>query len=458
MIPRMAGAARRWLVRLAFALQMAWHGVLAWPLRSVLTVLGVGIGVASVISLMAIGEGAREAVVQQFERLGSNVIVIKAEDPKVQLDPAEAATLVERVPSLEAATPILRKSLPVRWRWTRGSLPVLGVSAEYAQVRGLDLLSGRFFNDFHVSQRLHVAVLGYEVARGLLNGRDPTGHSLTVGGQEFRIMGVLAPRPGDPQEVDRSILIPYTLAEELMQRNDADEIWVKARSPEEAQLAVAQLGRIFRRQLGLDQSAPTPAGAPGPGGPAQGGGPVGAPPGALEVVPGGAAPVKPPAPPGGGAPQAGSPLPSGQELLSITNMNQMVQEADRANRVMTLLLGGMAAVSLLVGGLGIMNIMLVAVAERTGEIGLRRALGAKQGDLVAQFLLEALLLSAIGAVAGVAAGLWGSHLFTRYGFETVVTAQAVQVAVLVALGSGLVFGVYPALSAAALEPVEALRR
>ncbi|MBX5464645.1 MAG: ABC transporter permease [Clostridia bacterium] len=451
MLRRVAGTARRALVRMAFALQVAWHGVLARPLRSVLTVLGVGIGVASVIGLMAIGEGARQAVVRQFERLGSNVIVIKAEDPNVHLDPAEAATLVERVPSLEAATPILTKSLAVRWRWSRGSLPVLGVSAEYVRVRGLDLLSGRFFNDFHVRRRLHVAVIGYELARGLLNGRDPVGYSLTVSGQEFRIMGVLAPRPGDPQEVDRSILIPYTLAEELMQRNDADEIWVKARSPEEAQLAVAQLGRIFRRQLGLDQSAP----APGPGGP---GGPGGLPAGAVPAGPGGGAPVRPPAPPGGGASQAGSPLPAGRELLSITNLNQMIREADRANRVMTLLLGGMAAVSLLVGGLGIMNIMLVAVAERTGEIGLRRALGAKRGDLVTQFLLEALLLSAAGAAAGVGAGLWGSRLFARYGFETVVTPEAVQVAVLVALGSGLVFGVYPALSAAALEPVEALRR
>ncbi|MDI3317325.1 MAG: ABC transporter permease [Bacillota bacterium] len=451
---RTAGRLRGWGVRLAFALQMAWHGVLAWPLRSLLTVLGVGIGVASVISLMAIGEGARQAVVRQFERLGSNVVVVRAENPNVHLDPAEAASLLERVPSLEAATPILRKSLPVRWRWTRGSLPVLGASADYARVRGLELVSGRFFTGFHVSRRVHVAVIGYQLARGLLNGRDPVGRSLTVGGQEFRIMGVFAPRPGDPQDVDRSVVIPYTLAEDLMERTDADEIWAKARSPEEAQLAVAQLGRIFRRQLGLDQSAPTPA--PG-GSPAtsEPGGPAGSAP--APVKPGPVAP--PPGPPARPGPaQPGLALPSGQELLSITDMNQMVQEADRANRVMTLLLGGMAAVSLLVGGLGIMNIMLVAVTERTGEIGLRRALGAKQGDLVAQFLLEALLLSGTGALAGVAAGIWGSQLFTRYGLEAAVTAQAVQVAVSVALGCGLVFGIYPALSAASLEPVEALRR
>ena len=136
----------------------------------------------------------------------------------------------------------------------------------------------------------------------------------------------------------------------------------------------------------------------------------------------------------------------------------MVEEADKANRVMTLLLGGIAAVSLLVGGLGIMNIMLVAVTERTKEIGVRRALGAKQGDLLVQFLLEALYLSGIGAVAGVAAGIWGTNIFSQYGFETAISLQAIQISTLVALGAGLLFGVYPAISASSVPPVEALRR
>ncbi|MGI5858362.1 MAG: ABC transporter permease, partial [Tepidanaerobacteraceae bacterium] len=129
-----------------------------------------------------------------------------------------------------------------------------------------------------------------------------------------------------------------------------------------------------------------------------------------------------------------------------------------ANRVMTLLLGGIAAVSLLVGGLGIMNIMLVAVTERTQEIGVRRALGAKQTDLLIQFLLEALYVSGIGAIAGTAGGIWGLNAFARHGFQTAISFDAIKIAVVVALTSGLLFGIYPAVSASSVPPIEALRR
>ena len=146
-----------------------------------------------------------------------------------------------------------------------------------------------------------------------------------------------------------------------------------------------------------------------------------------------------------------------EEGMTITNLNQLVDELDQANRIMTLLLGGIAAVSLLVGGLGIMNIMLVAVTERTSEIGVRRALGAKQIDLLAQFLLEALYVSIIGVIAGIAVGVWGLSMFANYGFQTAISFEAIRIAALVALGSGLLFGVYPAVSASSLPPVEALR-
>ena len=147
-----------------------------------------------------------------------------------------------------------------------------------------------------------------------------------------------------------------------------------------------------------------------------------------------------------------------QDLITITNLNQLVQEADQANRVMTLLLGGIAAVSLLVGGLGIMNIMLVAVTERTQEIGVRRALGAKQLDLLVQFLLEALYVSGIGAIAGTAGGIWGLNVFARHGFQTAISFDAIKIAIVVALTSGLLFGIYPAVSASSVPPIEALRR
>ncbi|NLM52347.1 MAG: FtsX-like permease family protein [Firmicutes bacterium] len=427
-------------IRFWFSAQMAGHGILVNPLRSALTVLGVAIGVASVVSLMGIGEGARQAVVSQFESLGANVIVVKAMEPVAEFAPEFAAELEEIVPQLKQITPVVYGEATVRWRRDRGIAQILGVNNKFPEIRDHDLVSGHFFSNLHVEQRSPVAVLGYNVASGLLGGRSPVGQTLTLDGRTFRIIGVLAPKgPQQAEGIDDKIVIPYTTALRMTEKKTVPEIWGKAGSALEADLATVQLGRIIARNLGLDAKAPTtkPAGE--------------------EDV---AVPVEEPVPPMEEEPdddkQLG--LKTGKDLVTITNLNQLVQEADKANRVMTLLLGGIAAVSLLVGGLGIMNIMLVAVTERTKEIGVRRALGAKQGDLLTQFMLEALYLSGIGAVAGVAAGVWGANLFARYGFETAISFQAIQIAVGVAIAAGLLFGVYPAISASSVPPVEALRR
>lgn len=441
----------RW-TRFWFSALMAGHGVLANPLRSALTILGVAIGVASVVSLMGIGEGARQSVVRQFESLGSDVVVIKAHEPAVEFQPEEAAELVERVQGLQLATPVVQTKAAMRWRRARGIADLVGVNEQFPEVRDHPLVSGHFFTKWHVEQRSPVAVLGFNVGAGLMGGRDPVGQTFTLDGTTFRIVGVLAPKgKGQGEGIDDKILIPYTSAQRIAKKKTVEEIWAKAGSSQEADLAVVQLGRIFRRKLGLDQSAPTPVspGSQEAEGPAAefGGKPV-----PTRIMR--AKPAGPPAPEQKPTPG----LASGKDLITITNLNQLVNEADKANRVMTLLLGGIAAVSLLVGGLGIMNIMLVAVTERTSEIGVRRALGAKQGDLLAQFLLEALYLSGIGAIAGVAAGIWGVNVFSQYGFETVISLQAIEIASGVALAAGLLFGVYPAISASSVPPVEALRR
>jgi len=431
------------MVRFWFAAQMAGHGILSNPLRSALTILGVAIGVASVVTLMGIGEGARLAVIEQFESLGQNVIVVKAEAPALEFQPEEAGELLERVDSLKLATPVVHTEGVVRWRRARGSMELLGVNEQFPLVRDHPLLAGHFFTKWHVQQRSPVAVLGYNVGVGLMRGRNPVGQTLSIEGRTYRIVGVLSAKgAGNAEGIDDKIIIPYTAAQRIARKKTVEEIWAKADSREEANLAVAQLGRIYRRKLGLDQSAPTVA-PPGSGKP--------------ETPPGSTEPIKEPI----DRPEPEPPNPvleTGKELITITNLNQLVREADRANWVMTLLLGGIAAVSLLVGGLGIMNIMLVAVAERTGEIGVRRALGAKQGDLVTQFLLEALYLSGIGVVAGVSVGLWGANLFAQRGFDTVVSLKSVTIATMVALGSGLLFGVYPAVSASSVPPAEALRK
>lgn len=430
--------------RLWFAARMAAHGILAHPLRSALTILGVTIGVTSVVSLMGIGEGARQAVVAQFESLGSNVIAIKANDPSVEFDPDEVPDLVERVDGMDMATPVVYTKAVMRWRRARGTVDIVGVNSKFPNIRDHELISGHFFTALHTSQRSPVVVLGYNMGSGLMGGRNPVGQVISLNGITFRIVGVLAPKgPGKAGDIDDKIVIPYTTALKIAEKKTIAEIWGKAETPLKADLAVVQLGRIFKRKLGLDQSAPTTLG--------NGGGSEG-----EEIVEGSMEPMQevegPPR-------EMDNPIiPGGEDLISITNLNQLVREADQANRVMTLLLGGIAAVSLLVGGLGIMNIMLVAVTERTQEIGVRRALGAKQTDLLIQFLLEALYVSGIGAIAGTAGGIWGLNAFARHGFETAISFDAIKIAVVVALSSGLLFGIYPAVSASSVPPIEALRR
>jgi len=433
------------LIRWWFTAKMAAHGIMANTLRSCLTVLGVAIGVASVVSLMGIGEGARQSVVEQFESLGSNVIEIKAQNPSVEFEPELAEELVERVNGMDMATPVIHTKATMKWRRARGNVDIIGVNADFAKIRDHDLMSGHFFSDLHVKQRSPVAVLGYNIGVGLMNGRNPVGQTFILDGKTYRILGVLEKKgPNSAEAIDDKIIIPYSSSMKIADKKKVDQIWGKANSSEEADLVVVQLGRIFRRRLGLDQLAPVMGSSNGKEENGEGG----------EFMEGevmddvdSPKPSNKPEIPG-----------SGEELVTITSLNKLVKEADNANRVMTLLLGGIAAVSLLVGGLGIMNIMLVAVTERTEEIGLRRAIGAKQLDLLFQFILEALYVSAIGAIAGIALGVWGLGVFSKYGFQTAVSFQAIKIATLVALASGLLFGVYPAVSASSLPPVQALKR
>jgi len=209
------------MVRFWFAAQMAGHGILSNPLRSALTILGVAIGVASVVTLMGIGEGARLAVIEQFESLGQNVIVVKAEAPALEFQPEEAGELLERVDSLKLATPVVHTEGVVRWRRARGSMELLGVNEQFPLVRDHPLLAGHFFTKWHVQQRSPVAVLGYNVGVGLMRGRNPVGQTLSIEGRTYRIVGVLSAKgAGNAEGIDDKIIIPYTAAQRIARKKD----------------------------------------------------------------------------------------------------------------------------------------------------------------------------------------------------------------------------------------------
>jgi len=434
------------LVRVYFTAKMALNGLTSNLLRTFLTVLGILIGVASVVSLMGIGEGARRTVVEQFESLGKNVVIIKSNQPALNFQPEEYVELLDRVDGLEHATSVVNTESKIRWRRSRGELEVLGVNEQYPIIRDHDLVDGNFFSSLHVKQRSPVVVLGYNVAISLLNGRSPVGQSMTIDGISYRIVGVLSQKgEGKGEDIDNKVVIPYTSAMKIDGDRKVSEIWGKSNSPENAALSIVQLGRIYKRQMGIYDKDTNTGGENGDGGDNP----------KPEMPEERAIKEESISPPGN---QNNPMFDNSEELITVTSLNQLVKEADNANRVMTLLLGGIAAVSLLVGGLGIMNIMLVAVSERTSEIGVRRALGAKKYDLLLQFMLEALYVSIIGCIIGIAAGIYVINLFNRNGLDAVVSLQAVKISTVVALTSGLLFGVYPAYTASNLSPVEALNR
>ncbi len=430
----------RFLMRMWGGLESAFWGLRGNRLRSLITIMGVAIGVASIVTLVSIGEGARLAVIRQFENLGTNIIQVESHHWVARLGIEDARDLESRVPTISAAMPVIQTTARLKWRRTiREDVPVLGVDENFPYIRSHPVTAGRFFSRLHVRERLRVCVLGYQLACGLFGGRDPLGQSLFIADQRFRVIGVLEPRgPGMAGGIDQTVVIPVTAAQRLTRSYKVDAIWAKAADRASVEPALVQIGRIFRRKFNIgDQLHPqlqTPPTAP-----------VGAGSRQRLVVVEGEMDLKLRLPGSSGP------------ILTATSLNELVRQADEANRVMILMLGGIASVSLLVGGLGIMNIMLVSVSERKREIGLRKALGATRADLMHQFLAEALLLSLLGTALGLGLGYASAEIVTRYGLESALTARASYAAVLAALVVGCTFGVYPAYLASGLPPAEALR-
>lgn len=442
------------LVRFKFSAQMALNGIASNILRTFLTVLGIAIGVASVVSLMGIGEGARMAVVDQFKSLGQNVIIVKSnqEDKNFTFD--KSKEFQDGIDSVDYTTPVIKRKAPTRWMRDDGEIDLIGVNQNYPLIRDHDIISGTFFTSLHVKQNSPVAVLGFNIASNLLYGRSPIGRTIKIDGINYRIIGVMAKKgAGNGDGIDDKIIIPYTRAARIpVDINDktrklaknVDEIWAKCSSAENVDIAMLMLGKKINNESRklitkyiIDNKD------------------------ANEKAPSEEIENNKPEEPQGEEEEEivdQNVFDKDKEPITITSLNQLVKQADEANRIMAVLLGGIAAVSLLVGGIGIMNIMLVAVTERTSEIGVRRALGAKQEDLLVQFLLEAVYVSIIGCAVGIGFGAWVIKIVSGFGLEATLSSQSIKIAIGVALSSGLLFGVYPAINASSLQPVEALKR
>jgi putative ABC transport system permease protein len=374
-------------------------------LRAALTMLGVVIGVASVVALVGVGQGTTANITSRLSALGTNLLTVsptgRSSTSPLTLEDAGAIATVDGV---AAVAPELQTSLPIVAGTKSTTTSVIGTSAAYAQVRAYDVWQGAFLTDALTAQALRVAVLGATTASDL--GLDATsiGSTIQVGGLPFTVIGILQPKGGSGfQNPDDEILVPLAAVSKYFVSGDSIRtIGVSVATDDQMAQATNAITALLRDRHEL---AATDAAD-----------------------------------------------------FQVFNQTQLLDAASSISATLTLLLGGIASISLIVGGIGIMNIMLVSVRERTREIGIRKAVGARGRDILAQFLIEALTLSLLGGLIGIVLGLGVSALIGQiagWGFQ--FNPTTVAAAVVFSLAVGVVFGVWPARMAARLDPITALR-
>ena len=401
---------------LSLLLSLGWQALKRNRLRSGLTVLGIVIGVAAVIATLAIGQGARAAVQAQIRALGANTLTVipgtvtaggarMGMGGNTTLTADDAFAIRAECAAVAAVAPVVRRGLQVVSGNANWGTSVQGTSAEFVDIRAWPVQDGGMFSDSDVRGAAKVAVLGSKVKEQLFGDQSPIGHVVRIKDIPFRVVGVLSYKGGQTfgGDQDDIVLVPYTTAQRrLLGITYLNNVMVSAVSERAVPEAVQQISDLLRQR--------------------------------HRIRPG-----------------------MDDDFFLFTQL-EMQTTAESTSRVMTTLLASIAAVSLLVGGIGIMNIMLVSVTERTKEIGLRRALGAKRKDIRVQFLAEATFLSLAGGVLGVAIGLTTARLLTGIArWPTQVQPEVVMLAMAFASLVGVFFGWYPANRAARLDVIEALR-
>jgi putative ABC transport system permease protein len=398
------------------AVRMAMHGVAANRMRSLLTMLGITIGVAAVIILVAVGHGSAVAVQKNIEGLGTNVVSIQpggfgfgrgsggAQSSFTQLTTKDVKALQDpsATPDIKSVTPVVTGSVTA----TFGSASYspnqfLGTTPSYEEARKAPVSAGVFITQQDETARSRVVVLGQTVVTNLFGSQNPLGQTIKLNGIGFEVVGVLAPKGTNGiQDQDDIAIAPLTTTQSLLTgvTGGLSQIIIEAKSSHQVNAAEAEATTILTPKHSTNGTA----------------------------------------------------------NFRVLNQASLLQTTASTNQVFTVLLAAVAAISLLVGGIGVMNIMLVTVTERTREIGIRKAVGARRSDILAQFLSESVLLSVFGGAVGVAAGLLGSR-FKIVGVQPAVEPYSVALALAVGIAVGLFFGIYPANRAASLRPIDALR-
>jgi putative ABC transport system permease protein len=400
-------------------LNEAWHAMGANRLRTFLTMLGMVIGVGAVVLMMAIGEGAQQSIKRSIDSMGSNLFVILSGSSSTSGSRSASgnssalnmndATAIGDLDDIGAFAPISVGNAQIIYAGNNSNTPIVGTTPSYFSIRRWDVETGELFSDADVRSANRVALVGKTVVENLFGDDiDPIGKTIRIKKSPFLIVGVLEGKGQsfDGRDQDDTIIVPITTAQRKLFGNQipGSVRMIMAQAKSEKYMGVAEdaINDLIRQRHNIRENT--------------------------------------------------------ESDFSVRNLTAMAKTASDTAKTMSMLLGAIASISLLVGGIGIMNIMLVSVTERTREIGIRMAIGAREKDILLQFLLEACVISIVGCVIGVGLGLGGALLVKKMvGAEILISMQSILLAFSVAASVGVFFGYYPASKAAKLHPIEALR-
>ena len=383
----------------SMTIKLAWKNILGNRLRSALTILGLVIGIASVIILVGIGNGAVSSVNSQVASMGTDIIVVNISDSDSALT-YDAVSSIADVEGVKEVSPYQMLSATLSRDSSSSSRASL-VGADYALIdmMGYDLKAGRGISRIDVENSSKVVVIGSGVAEEFWGDVDPCGDTIRINGDSYTVIGVLGSVGSSMgNNIDEAAIIPITTAEYLGVSTSVSTIYVRAEDSNNAEAAAENVSRYLNETLGISE-----------------------------------------------------------DDASASTQSSMLEAMEEINHTLSLLLGGIAGISLLVGGIGVMNVMLVSVTERTREIGIRKSLGAKKSDILFQFLIESMVLSIFGGLIGIAAGFAGGEIAKLFGAGFSPGISRVVISAAISIAVGLIFGIFPSYRAASLDPVEALR-